>query len=228
MSTRARLLVVEGDGILRDLLAEQLSLASDLSVTATDRGGNGRTSLGEDVFDIVLANMLLPDMDGRDFITVIRQDGFRGPVVLLTPPGDDPESAYGLDAGASDVVAKPFKFAVLLARLRAQLRVHEASEEAAVSIGPYIFRAGEKTLTSEAGDMLRLTEKETAILRYLYRAGDGSVGRDTLLQEIWGYNPAVTTHTLETHIYRLRQKLETDPLGGGVLVTDPGGYRLMP
>lgn len=228
MSVVNRLLAVEGDPVLRDILVEQLTPAPDLEVVAHERGGTAREALKEEAFDLVLTDMSLPDMDGRDFISVVREDGFRGPVIMLTPPSDDPDAGYGLDTGASDVVARPFKFAVLLARIRAQLRAHEASEEAAVTIGPYTFRAGAKTLTSETSGLLRLTEKEAAILRFLYRSGETSVSRDTLLQEVWRYNAAVSTHTLETHIYRLRQKLESDPSGASVLVTDGGGYRLMP
>ncbi len=117
---------------------------------------------------------------------------------------------------------------MLLARIRAQLRQHEASEDAVFSIGPYTFRPGAKILISEKGSKLKLTEKETAILRYLYRAGMKVVSRDTLLSEVWGYNAHVTTHTLETHIYRLRQKIEVNPASARILVTEPGGYKLMP
>ena len=75
---------------------------------------------------------------------------------------------------------------------------------------------------------MRLTEKETAILRYLYRSGQNPVSREVLLQEVWGYNSGVTTHTLETHIYRLRQKIEKDPANAALLVTEAGGYKLVP
>jgi DNA-binding response OmpR family regulator len=75
---------------------------------------------------------------------------------------------------------------------------------------------------------VRLTDKETAILRYLYRAGQKPVSREILLQEVWGYNSGVTTHTLETHIYRLRQKIERDPANAALLVTEAGGYKLVP
>lgn len=227
MSAVNRLLVVEGDAVLRDILVEQIALARDFEVAACDRGEAGRTALQDDAFDVALTDASLPDMDGQDFIAAIRQDGFRGPVVMLTSPTHDPDIPDA-DRAASDYVAKPFKFAVLMARLRAQLRAHEASEDAAVAIGPYTFRAGAKTLMSQAGGLLRLTEKEAAILRFLHRAGETTVSRDTLLQDVWGYNPAVTTHTLETHIYRLRQKIETDPSGARILITEPGGYRLMP
>ena len=85
-----------------------------------------------------------------------------------------------------------------------------------------------KLLVTEDDKKIRLTEKETNILKYLYRAGGKPVARDELLAEVWGYNAAVTTHTLETHIYRLRQKVEPDPAHARLLLTDAGGYRLQP
>jgi DNA-binding response OmpR family regulator len=140
----------------------------------------------------------------------------------------DGDAVLGLDSGANDYVTKPFKFAVLLARIRAHLRQHEASEDAVFQIGPYSFKPGAKLLVNEKGSKLKLTEKETAILRFLYRAGQKVVTRDVLLQEVWGYNANVTTHTLETHIYRLRQKIEPDPSNARILVTESGGYKLVP
>ena len=135
----------------------------------------------------------------------------------------------GLDSGANDYIAKPFRLNVLLTRLRAQLRQHEQSEDAVFTIGPYTFRPSAKILTDAAQrKKVRLTEKETAILKYLYRAGQRIIGRDVLLNEVWGYNSGVTTHTLETHVYRLRQKIERDPAKAEILVTEPGGYRLVP
>ena len=99
---------------------------------------------------------------------------------------------------------------MLLARIRAQLRQHEQSEDAVFQLGPYSFRPAQKMLVDEADKKIRLTEKETNILKFLYRAPDGVVPRDLLLHEVWGYNAGVTTHTLETHIYRLRQKIEPE------------------
>src|ERR1700724_1104618 len=87
---------------------------------------------------------------------------------------------------------------------------------------------GSKMLTGANARKVRLTEKETAILRFLYRAGQLPVSRETLLQEVWGYNSGVTTHTLETHIYRLRQKIEKDAANPEILVTEAGGYKLVP
>ena len=133
-----------------------------------------------------------------------------------------------LNSGANDYVAKPFRFAVLLARIRAQLRQHEQSEDAVFAIGRYTFKPASKLLLDEKGAKIRLTEKETSILKYLYRAGEKVVSREVLLHEVWGYNAGVTTHTLETHIYRLRQKIEKDPSSAELLVTESGGYKLVP
>ncbi|HAE02318.1 MAG TPA: DNA-binding response regulator, partial [Rhodospirillaceae bacterium] len=121
------------------------------------------------------------------------------PVVMLTAHDSDSDTILGLDAGANDYVTKPFRLSVLLARLRAQLRQHEQSEDAVFTIGPYSFRPAQKLLlTEETNKKIRLTEKETSILKYLFRAGSRTVSRDTLLGEVWGYNAGVTTHTLET------------------------------
>jgi DNA-binding response OmpR family regulator len=148
---------------------------------------------------------------------------------MLTAHDSDADTILGLDAGANDYVTKPFRLSVLLARLRAQLRQHEQSEDAVFTIGPYSFRPAQKMLIIEETDRkICLTEKETAILKYLYRAGSRVISRDILLGEVWGYNAGVTTHTLETHVYRLRQKIEPDPSNATLLVTEPGGYRLVP
>src|SRR6202021_545681 len=119
-------------------------------------------------------------------------------------------------------------FAVLLARIRAHLRSHEQSEDAVFHLGPYEFRPAAKLLLDERGKKIRLAEKKTNILKYLYRAGEKAVAREELLTEVWGYNAGVTTHTLETHVYRLRQKIEPDAQSAKLLLTETGGYRLSP
>jgi DNA-binding response OmpR family regulator len=147
---------------------------------------------------------------------------------MLTGHDTDSDTILGLEAGANDYVTKPFRFAVLLARIRAQLRTHEQSEDAVFTVGPYTFKPAQKMLIEANGSKVRLTEKETAIVKYLYRAEQKIIGRDELLEQVWGYNSGVTTHTLETHIYRLRQKIEKDPSNSRLLVTEGGGYKLVP
>ena len=158
----------------------------------------------------------------------LRRGGFKGPIVMLTAQTSDADTILGLESGANDYVTKPFRLGVLLARIRAQLRQHEQSEDAVFTIGPYTFKPASKLLVDGNGAKIRLTEKETSILKYLYRAGERVVTRDVLLHEVWGYNAGVTTHTLETHIYRLRQKIEKDPSQAELLITETGGYKLVP
>jgi DNA-binding response OmpR family regulator len=168
----------------------------------------------------------LPDMDGRNALKLMRRAGVRAPVIMLTAADADSDAILGFDSGANDYVTKPFKFSLLLARIRAHLRTFEQSEDAAFQIGPYEFRPSMKVLVDPRQKKIRLTEKETNILKYLYRHGAKPVGRDELLREVWGYNSGVTTHTLETHVYRLRQKIESDPQNARLLLTETGGYRL--
>jgi DNA-binding response OmpR family regulator len=228
MSNASRLLVVDDDDDLRDTLAEQLRLCDEFDIVTAGTAGEALDLVRGERVDLGVMDVGLPDMDGREAVRQMRRNGFRGPIIMLTAQGGDADTVLGLESGANDYVAKPFKFAILLARIRAQLRQHEASEDAIFRIGPYTFRPGAKILVNEKGSKLKLTEKETAILRYLYRAGTSVVSRDTLLSEVWGYNANVTTHTLETHIYRLRQKIENNPSSARILVTEPGGYKLLP
>jgi DNA-binding response OmpR family regulator len=180
-------------------------------------------------YDAVILDVGLPDGDGRDLCQRLRRHGVKVPIIMLTGSDEEADVVRGLDAGANDYVAKPFRMAELLARLRAQLRIFENSEDAVFSIGPYTFRPSAKLLQDTGKNRrIRLTEKEAAILKFLYRAGTKPVGRQVLLNEVWGYNAAVTTHTLETHIYRLRQKIEPDPTNARLLLTEGGGYRLDP
>ncbi|MGQ3674765.1 response regulator transcription factor [Xanthobacter sp. TB0139] len=228
MANAWKILVVEDDPELRDALIEQLALQEEFEPIPAGTGEAAIAAAQNGAADLVIMDIGLPDMDGRDAVRQIRANGFKAPIVILTAHDSDADTIMGLDAGANDYVVKPFRFSVLLARLRAQMRSHEASEDAVFAIGPYSFRPGAKVLMTEHGAKIRLTEKETAILRFLYRAGQTPVPRETLLQEVWGYNSGVTTHTLETHIYRLRQKIEPDPANPSLLETQAGGYRLVP
>jgi DNA-binding response OmpR family regulator len=228
MANPRKILVVDDDPDLRHALVEQFALHEEFETAVVETGQAALQSAKSDHVDLVLMDVGLPDMDGRDAVRVLRKSGFKAPVIMLTGHDTDSDTILGLEAGANDYVLKPFRFAVLLARIRAQLRSHEASEDAVFPIGPYSFRPGAKLLVNERGAKIRLTDKETAILRYLYRAGQRPVSREVLLQEVWGYNSGVTTHTLETHIYRLRQKIEKDPADAKLLVTEAGGYKLVP
>ena len=227
MSGARNILIVDDDDTLRDTLVEQLELHEEFEITTGATAAACISLAKSERIDLLILDVGLPDMDGREACRILRKGGFAAPIIMLTGHDTDSDTILGLDAGANDYVTKPFRFAVLLARIRAQLRQHEQSEDAVFTIGQYTFRPSQKLLSKEDGGKIRLTEKETAILKYLYRTGEKAVTRDVLLHEVWGYNANVTTHTLETHIYRLRQKIEPDPSNARLLVTESGGYRLV-
>ncbi len=220
------ILVVDDDSDLRAELIEQLRLDGSFDAVGAANAEEGVSRAGEGVA-LVLLDVHLPDLDGVEACRRMRSAGVRSPIILLTGAArEEADQVAGLDAGANDYVLKPFKFSVLMARVRAHLRSHEASEDAVFQIGPYEFRPSMKQLTDSRQRKIRLTDKETLILKYLYRSGAKPVTRDELLREVWGYNSGVTTHTLETHVYRLRQKIEPDTQAPRLLLTEAGGYRL--
>ncbi len=231
MSGERPILIVDDDRTLREELAAQLQV--DGEFVAREAGSLAEAvsclAAAEQRFDALILDVGLPDGDGRDLCAELRRQGLRMPIIMLTGSDDEADVVRGLDSGANDYIAKPFRLGELLARLRAQLRIFENSEDAVFVIGPYTFRPSAKLLQEPLRNRrIRLTEKEAAILKFLYRAGTKPVARQILLNEVWGYNAAVTTHTLETHIYRLRQKIEPDPTNARLLVTEGGGYRLDP
>jgi DNA-binding response OmpR family regulator len=226
--TSRTILIVDDDPDLRETLVEQLSLYEEFIVQQEDVAAKGIQAARSNIVDLVIMDVGLPDMDGREAVKILRKGGYKAPIIMLTAQDTDSDTILGLEAGANDYVTKPFRFAVLLARIRAQLRQHEQSEDATFVVGPYTFKPSQKLLTDEKGAKVRLTEKESAIIKYLYRADQKVVTRDILLEEVWGYNSGVTTHTLETHVYRLRQKIERDPSNAEILVTESGGYKLVP
>jgi len=228
MPARARILLVEDDAPMREALAEQLSLHEEFEVVGTGTGAEAIERIGRENFDIVLLDVGLPDIDGREVCRLIRRKSNQTPVIMLTARDGDADVILALDAGANDYVIKPFDLGILLARIRSQMRRHEHSEDATLQIGPYTFRPAARTLRHNATRReILLSDKESAILKYLCRAGEAVVSCETLYTEIWNHTAALATHTLQTHIYRLRQKIEDDPSRPRIIVSELGGYRIV-
>lgn len=226
---KRRVLVIDDDADFRKTLVDQLAHYREFDIAEGATVAEALQKVRDHHYDLMLLDVGLPDMDGREAVKILRREGFKSPIVMLTAQDSDADEILGLESGADDYVTKPFRFSVLLARIRTALRQHDQSEDVVFTIGPYRFQPAHKVLENNGdGTKIRLTDKETAILKYLYRQGPKTIGRDVLLKEVWGYNNRVTTHTLETHIYRLRQKIERDPSNARLLVTEEGGYRLVP
>jgi len=222
-------LIVDDDADLRATLSEQLSIGDEFQVTEAGTAGEAETLLidPDDRYDAVLLDIGLPDGNGRDLCMKLRKLGVTIPIIMLTGADADIDIVRGLDAGANDYICKPFRRQELLARLRAQLRGFDSSDDAVLIIGPYSFRPSTRLLSaSSRNQKIRLTAKEAAILKFLHRANGRSVLRQVLLDEVWGYSAEATTHTLESHIYRLRAKVELDPKMPRLLLSEAGGYRL--
>ena len=166
MTNTRKILIVDDDPELREALVEQLALHEEFESIAVDNGTKGVQTAKAGQIDLVIMDVGLPDVDGREAVRILRKNGFKAPIIMLTGHNTDSDTILGLESGANDYVTKPFRFAVLLARIRAQLRQHEASEDAVFTIGPYTFRPSSKILLNPKGNKVRLTEKETAILRY--------------------------------------------------------------
>ena len=216
MPSAKRVLLVDEDTVLRASLAEQLAREGSYSVIEAASGAEARGLAKDGGYAFAIIDQSLADGGGDSLVRELKISGFEAPILFL--------SEQDAPVPSVEHIEKPFRFAALLAHLNAHLGRHAGSDEAPFEIGPYLFKPGAKLLVK--GDTkVRLTEKETEILKFLHAAGT-TVPRETLLHEVWGYNPAVTTHTLETHIYRLRKKIEESPGESRILVTEDGGYRL--
>ncbi|MBX5453820.1 MAG: response regulator transcription factor [Acidobacteriia bacterium] len=229
MAEKALLLLVDDDPALRRTLSEQLALDGEFAVIEAGSIAEARVHMAAQTmpFDALILDVGLPDGDGRDFCRDLRAEGLKIPIIILTASDGEVDIVRGLDAGANDYITKPFRLAELLARLRAQVRLYSTSDHATYRIGPYLFQPGARLLQdTEAGRRVRLTEKECAILKFLFQTSIRPVPRQMLLNEVWGYTDSISTHTLETHIYRLRQKIEPDPSRARFLITEDGGYWL--
>src|SRR3954465_7813175 len=173
MATPRPILIVEDDAALRATLAEQIAMEGDFTADEAESAAEAAAKLadGETRYDAILLDVGLPDGDGRDLCAKLRRDGKKMPVIMLTGADAEHDVIRGLNAGANDYVAKPFKLNELLARVRAQLRVFDNSEDAVFAIGPYQFRPSARLMLNLVRNRkVRLTDKESNILKFLYRA----------------------------------------------------------
>lgn len=228
MATGKRILVVDDDDLFRQTLCEQVRLHEEMVPIEANTGADALEKAKSENFDVIVLDVGLPDIDGREVCRLMRRNGVASPIIILTGASSSADVILALDAGADDYVTKPFHIGILLARIRAHIRQYERRADAVFTIGPFTFKSADRRLVDdETNENIQLTEKETDILKCLCRAKDRTVKRDVLLAEVWGYSAAAETHTLDTHIHRLRKKIEIDPAHPRILIAERGGYRLV-
>ena len=228
MAGDRQILIADANSTLIEMLSEQFQFQKEFNTYNAVSAAAALKFVKEEYFDAIILGKKLLDMDGHKLCQFMRRHGVTCPIIILVDSQEDANENFWVQIGATECIIKPFRYNVLLAKLRAHIRTHEQTEALAPKIGPYKFQLSKKLLIDEAGqNTIQLTDKEVEILKCLHRAGNRIVLRDVLLESVWGYNADVTTHTLETHVYRLRQKIEFDPSRAKILVTEVGGYRLI-
>jgi DNA-binding response OmpR family regulator len=230
MSDLNSILVVEDDVSVAETLADQIMAHTECSITIAYSAQEAEQFVNakETNFDAIILDVGLPDEDGRSLCSRLRGYGINTPIIMLTGSADESDVIRGLDSGADDYVVKgACAIKVLMARLRAQLRMFNETDSAHIQVGPYTFKPAQKVMTiRDTGQSARLTAKEVSILKHLHRKRGETCSREELLRHVWGYASGVTTHTLETHIYRLRQKIDAAMRQGSIIATEHGGYSL--
>ncbi|MDB4045210.1 response regulator transcription factor [Amylibacter sp.] len=226
MSSSTKILLVNSDRDLSEALIYQLSLNDKYQITESGED-NVFTQINNNSFNIIIINSQPSKLHGRNLTKKLRTGGFKNPIILLITQSDASNLDNKLTIEANEHIIKPFKYPALLKSIELQLRQFGKTEDTQHNIGSYVFKPNSKILESK-NKSIRLTEKENDILKFLYQNLETIISREILLHEVWGYNSKVTTHTLETHIYRLRQKIEIDPANACFLITETGGYTLKP
>ncbi|MEM7107526.1 MAG: response regulator transcription factor [Bacteroidota bacterium] len=222
--------------IVEDEPAMQLGLKDNLefegySVETASEGDSGLEKVNTNAFDLVLLDVMLPNMSGFDVCKNARAKGIKTPIILLTARGEEIDKVLGLELGADDYVTKPFSVRELLARIKAILRRSDGKTDkiknSSVTIGRLTIDFHSYVALEDTNEV-KLSHKEFEILHYLLDHSHQVVSRYDLLENIWGYEEQPTTRTVDNFIVRLRQKIETNPNAPKIIVTVHGtGYKLL-
>jgi DNA-binding response OmpR family regulator len=224
----ARILVVEDDPKMQLGLRDNLEFEG-FDVNVVSDGREGLEELLSDAYDLVILDVMLPQMSGFDILKKARAKGIRTPVIMLTAKGEEIDKVLGLELGADDYVTKPFGLRELLARVKAVLRRQEGPTSRGGKMLLGSLEVDFKTYgATRDGREVAMTPKEFEVLKYLWQHRNEVVSRDTLLTEVWGYEESVSTRTVDNFILKLRQKIEDDPAHPRHIVTMHGlGYKLI-
>ena len=226
MSASTKILLINNDKDLGEALAFQLPLSEKYQIIETSDETRALTQINNNFCDLVIINSQSSALKECNLTKSLRLAGYKKPIIMLINRNSNLDIPDYQSNKADEYIVKPFRYPVLLKSIETQLHKFKKSENTQYNIGNYVFKPNSKILESNENRSIRLTEKENNILKFLYKNLGNFISREILLHEVWGYNSTVTTHTLETHIYRLRQKIEDDPSNACFLITEPGGYKL--
>ena len=232
MKQLRKILLVNADDESRKSMVKEFAIYGKFDIFEATTGASAMERLEETIFSMIIMDVKLPDTDGSKFCRFMRRENINIPIILIsgndmTADDDtaDQEVIRCLEDGADDHLFRPLGFPVLFAKIRAHLRFHERSIYAILAFGPFLLDTFRQIIVTRDNDRIYLTKNELSILKFLYWS-DCPVSKGVLLQEVWGYNASMETHTLETHIYRLRRKIEDNPQQPDFLVKETDGYHL--
>jgi DNA-binding response OmpR family regulator len=236
MFDRTRVLVVEDDAGIRMTLEDMLTAEGCVVETRPD-GPSGEAAARAGGFDLILLDLMLPGRDGLAVCKNLRDAGARTPIIMLTARGADLDVVMGLRQGADDYVPKPFDAGVLVARMEALLRRAAApsslQSDAALPTGQGLSRFGEFALDRHKGELLHLgvpvplNAQEYRLLEFLVANPDRVIGREEILDLVWGYDSETTTRTIDVHVAKLRSRLGESELPRHILTIRGRGYKFV-
>ena len=227
MLQRKKLLLVEEDAIILSALCELLMPDDKFDLTTATSCGEAELLFKDNHFDLIILNPELLKGRVKNYLDLIGHNGFSTPIIFTGEVKDFVEVEAQNIGHLLVCIQRPFKITILLECIRRLLSKYDFSSEVIIPLGNLQFCPGSKFIKMENGQKVNLTEKETNILKYLCQSKDRIVSREVLLNEVWGHTESLSTHTLETYIYRLRQKISAKLNGKELIITKKGGYQLL-
>ena len=222
-----RILIFEPDGLLRKTLLEQILLNKEFHVAEASSFEDIKYQLTKSSFDLIIINTDREAYRLSSIVQFIKENEIANIVLFMTEPQISETSSFGESTEKHYFIERPFRIQYLNKKISTILAKISNSTEVTRKIGPFTFFPLKKIITLDDEAKIELTEKEVGILKCLISSGEEGVDRDTLLKQVWNYSSDVTTHTLETHIYRLRQKLEIDPSIPRLIISKGGGFKIL-
>ncbi len=225
-----KILIVEDEPSMRLGLKDNLEFEG-YEVDFAEDGVIGLEKIRENNYNLILLDVMLPNMSGFDVCKTVRKEGIKTPIILLTAKGEEIDKVLGLELGADDYVTKPFSLRELIARIKAVLRrsddIKNEVNDNEITLGKLKINFVNYT-AFENSEEVQMSHKEYEVLNYLWKRKNETVSRDKLLKDVWGEDVYITTRTIDNFILKLRQKIESDTKHPKIILTVHGiGYKLV-